>query len=170
MRLMLPGLGMFICLGAEASEPARRAAPVPVELAATPLRTLSAAPFSRGAFFAWAGPALCDENENAYFLVLRPLPPRKSRSVPRGVLRVSADGKTRSTFDPAAASKFASAQEVTTGSIAVDRDGGLFMLVWARWADVSGQGERNGQYIVSFDRKGEYRPLWKSTGARWPRT
>jgi hypothetical protein len=31
------------------------------------------------------------------------------------------------------------------------------MLVWARWPGDIGQPEKSGQYIVSFDRKGEYR-------------
>jgi hypothetical protein len=124
---------------------------------------LSTAAVSQGGYLAWSGPALCDEDENVYFLVVPHSTPRDVQDGaaaaadvlnPRDVLRVSADGKKRITFNPAVSSKFANAKELTTIAMALDRDGTLFMLIWARWG---GQGEKSGQYIVSFDKKGEYR-------------
>ena len=104
-----------------------------------------------GDYFAWAGPAVCDENGNAYFLVVPPITPGHKPKEPRAVLRISADGKKRFSFIPAPVSEFASAHELQTLSFALDPDGGLFMLVWHE------MGGQSGQYIVSFDKNGEYR-------------
>jgi hypothetical protein len=133
-------------------------------VSATPLRKVSSTRAPIGDYFAWAGPVLCDDSENAYFVVLPPFVPRKTQDgaagpavpEPRDVLRVSADGKKTLIFSPASVSKFANADELKTFTIALDPDGGLSVLLWARWGE-SGPSEKSGQYIVSFDKKGEYR-------------
>jgi hypothetical protein len=148
----------------DVGEAANPEAPVSAETQATPLQTLSTATISDGGYLAWAEPALCDEDENAYFLIVphwrdgqdEPTAASGSPS-PRDVLRVSSDGKKRITFSPGKGSKFANATELRTMAVAVDQNGALFMLIWARWRDNVGQPEKSGQYIVSFDRKGEYR-------------
>ena len=154
-----------MCSMADVGKSASRAAPTSVEIQATPLQTLSTATISQGGYFAWSGPALCDESENVYFLVVPAShnseggPPPGRAVTPRDVLRVSADGKKRVSFSPAASSKFANATEITTIAVALNRDGGeLFMLIWARWRDNGDQTEteKSGQYIVSFNEKGEY--------------
>ena len=55
------------------------------------------------------------------------------------------------TFDPAHSPKLADAKELTTVGMTVDGRGTLFLLVWATW----GQAGKGGQYIVSFNTKGE---------------
>ena len=122
-----------------------------VDVPMTPLRTLSTVRVSLGDYFAWSGPALCDADENVYFLV----PPRSpagevggsiaGAGVPHSgdVLRVSADGKTRTTFT--AGSKFVGAEDVTTMAMALDADGRLFTLVWARWVEKGSQAEKGRQ-------------------------
>jgi hypothetical protein len=160
---------------------------VPRETPPTPLQTVSTAAFSDGGYFAFIEPALCDEDENTFFLTAphwdEGAPPESAPS-PRDVVRVSSDGKKRMTFSPQKGSQFATATELKTLAIALDRDGALYMLIWAVWRDSpakpekngqsdkpekngqsdkperngqSDKPERNGQYIVSFDRKGEYR-------------
>jgi hypothetical protein len=101
-----------------------------------------------------------DDKGNAYLLVVPVLRPTDApRDVPRlrDVLRISGDGKKRSTLSPMKSSKFANATTVTTRAIALDPEGALSMLTWARWPDSSSGEEKNGQYIVSFDKDGEYR-------------
>jgi len=116
----------------------------------------------------WSGPPLCDEDENVYFLVIPPWTPHASQGAstaapellgPRDVLRISANGKERMTLSPAAISKFAGAKELTTVAMALERQGTLFMLVRARWGERGSEAERSGQYLVSFDHKGEYRSV-----------
>jgi hypothetical protein len=107
-------------------------------------------------FLAWAGRALCDDDENVYLLVL-PGSARGDTPSPREVLRISADGKKRAIFDPALGSRFAGAKELKALAMALDRDGRLFVLLWARWSETQGPGEKAGQYIVSFDRDARYR-------------
>jgi hypothetical protein len=147
---------------ADVGQSADDAAPASVDMQTTPLQTLSTASISQDGYFAWAGPALCDEDENAYFLIVPHLRDGEDRATaasgalnPRDVLRVSADGKKRITFSPGKSSTFANATELTTIAVAVDRNGTLFMLIWARWREDIGQPEKSGQYIVSFDQKGE---------------
>jgi hypothetical protein len=102
-----------------------------------------------------------DDKGNAYFLVLpeirRQTDPTAEVPRPRDVLRISADGKERSMLSPIKSSKLATATTVTTAGMALDPDGVLAMLVWARWRDSNGGEEKRGQYIVSFDKKGDYR-------------
>jgi hypothetical protein len=144
-------------------EAASREAPVSRETQATPLHTLSTANIADGGYFAWIEPAICDDDENAYFLTAPSWRDGQEPSAasgapsPRDVVRVSSDGKKRVTFSPGRGSKFSNATELKTLAMAVDRDGALFMVVWAAWHDKAGKPEKSGQYIVSFDRKGEYR-------------
>ena len=154
MRLRLACAGLVICSVTEAGELANRAAPPAPGIPAT-LRTLSSTPAPVGDFFAWAGQALCDASGDAYFLVLPAASSGKNPGLPRAVLRISADGKKRGSFTPTAVSDFASAHELRTLAFALDPTGGLFMLVWHK---MGGQG---GQYIVSFDKNGEYRSYFE---------
>jgi hypothetical protein len=116
---------------------------------------LSSTPAPIGDYFAWAGPALCDENGNFYFLVVQPITPGHKLKEPRAVLRISADGKKRLSFNPAAAPEFASAHELLTLGFALDPEGGLFLLIRHE------MGGQSGQYIVSFDKNGEYRSYFE---------
>jgi hypothetical protein len=162
--VLVPSMGVLMCTLAAGGEPARGAAPSSPEMQASSLKELSSAVFSKGGFLAWALPALCDQDENAYLLLVPPVRgggnganAASGPHNPRAVLRVSADGKKRTTFDPLTNSKFANATDLTTNAMALDGNGTLFLLVWARWAANLGQPEKGGQYIVSFDRKGEYK-------------
>lgn len=154
MRLLVPGLGLVLCSVTGAGELASRA-PSIAGVRATPLRTLSSTPAPIGDYFAWAGQPLCDDHGNSYLLVVQPIIPGHKPKEPRAVLRISADGKKRFSFTPAAVSDFASAHELRTLGFALDPVGGLFMLVWY---EMGGQG---GQYIVSFDKNGEYRSYFE---------
>jgi len=151
-----------MCSVAGIGESAKPDGAVSAEAQATPLRTLRTAAISDGQYFAWAEPALCDEDENTYFLVMPHWSDAQAADAsfqtptPRDVLRVSSDGKKRINFSPGRISKFANTTELKTVTVAVDRNG-LYMLIWARWNDNGDQREKSGQYIVSFDRKGEYR-------------
>ena len=160
---LAPCLTLFMCSMAAGGASADRATSVAVEVQATPLQTLSTATFSEGGYLAWSGPVLCDGDGNVYFLLVptgqdaKDGPPAATSVVPRDVLRVSADGKKRVSFSPVASPKFASAAELTTIALGLDRNAALFMLVWARWRDNGDQAEQSGQYMLSFDQKGEYR-------------
>ncbi len=154
MRLLLPCLGMVFCSVTEAGELAHRAVPAAAGMSATPLRTLSSTLAPIGDYFAWTGQALCDENENAYFLAFPPITPGTARR-PGAVLRISADGKKRLSFAPAAVAEFASASRLQTIAFALDSEGGLFILVWYEG------GGQSGQYIVSFDTNGGYRSYFE---------
>lgn len=154
-----------MCSLAAVSKSASRELPASAEVSTAPLRILSTANISQGDYLAWHEPALCDDQQNVYFLVVPHLGPRDMQGgtnaaagvlSPSNVLRISADGKTRTTFNPASSSKFASAKELATHAIALDKNGTLFMLIWVRWGDRGGPGEKSGQYIVSFDEKGKY--------------
>ena len=151
MRLFLAGLAMVLCSVTEAGELASHGVPAPEKILATPLRTVSSTPAPIGDFFAWVDPGVCDENGNAYFLVATPIAPGHGQGGPRAVLRISADGQRRFSFDPAAVPEFASAHELHTIGFALGPDGGLFALVWYE------MGGQSGQYILSFDKNGEYR-------------
>jgi hypothetical protein len=76
---------------------------------------------------------------------------------PKRVLRISVDGKKRTSFDPASSPKLADATTLKTLSMALDQHGALQLLVWATWAGVGGKPEKGGQYLVAFSNKGEYR-------------
>jgi hypothetical protein len=165
---LLLGLALGVLPGfiSTAEEPTVRAAPSPSEVPPTPLRTLSTVRAFEGDWLAWSGQPLCDDDENAYFLLIPRVSPRDIREErvgadafnPRDVIRVSSDGKKRTTFSPNASSKLAGATDIFTVSSALGRDGTLFLLVWARWSgETTGQPVKRGQYVVSFDRKGEYR-------------
>lgn len=152
-------VGVLMCSMADVGKSAGPAAAVSNEIQTSPLHRLGTAPFSQDRYLAWAGPALCDEDENAYFLTV-PHSPVSAEGAPvvdpRDVLRVSGDGKKQVTFSPAASTKFVSAAELKTKAIALGRHGTVFLLIWARWGDNGGQAEKSGQYIVSFNAKGEY--------------
>lgn len=150
----------LVCSTADGGETRSRTARVTLATPVVALRIANTAKLSQGGYLAWAGPAVCDPNGSVFFLVIpQPAgggtpgraPARQAQFNPRDVLRVSADGKERATFSPAASPKFADADDVTTLAVAVDRDGVLYMLVWATW------GEKSAQYISSFDHKGKHR-------------
>lgn len=130
--------------------------------AARPLRVLRSVSFSDETYVAWVNPARCDEDGNVFLLGVRPLRPRGSASAstappdnpPRRVLRISADGTTTTSFDPARLALFEDADEVTTGSIALDPSGTLLLLAWV---PRSGPYDGSRQYIVSFDKAGRGR-------------
>jgi hypothetical protein len=149
---------LLICSVADGSELAKKGSP---KVQTTPLKALDTVPATKGSFLAWIEPVKSDDKGNAYFLVLpeirRQTDPTAEVPRPRDVLRISADGKKRSTLSPIKSSKLATATTVTTAGIALDPDGGLSMLVWARWRDSNGGEEKRGQYIVSFDKEGDYR-------------
>ena len=154
MRLALAGLGMALCSLTEAADLASRSAPPALAGSyATPLRTLSSTRAPIGDWFGWVGQAVCDENGDSYFLVARPITSGSNQVGPRAVLRMSADGTKRFSFTPAAVPELARAHDLQTVGFALnpDPDGGLFLLVWA---ETGGQGR---QYILAFDKNGEYR-------------
>jgi hypothetical protein len=161
--VLAPCLGILVSFVADVGKSASHAASVSLENQVIPLQTLSTATIAQqDGYLAWSGPALCDEDENAYFLV----PTAQNNKAgapaqavtPHDVLRVSADGQKRVSFSPVASSKFASVAGFTTVAMALGRHGTLFMLIWARWRNNGDQTEveKNGQYIVSFNQKGEY--------------
>jgi hypothetical protein len=76
---------------------------------------------------------------------------------PREVLRVSADGKKTTVFDPARDQKLAGAKRVTTSGIALDARGSPFLLARAEFERADGQPTDVRYYIVSFNDKGEPR-------------
>lgn len=156
-RLVLSSSALLICWVADASELTKKASP---EVQTTPLKEVSTVPASNGGFRAWIEPVQSDDKGNAYLLVLpeirRQTEPTAEVPRPRDVLRISADGKKKSTLSPMKSPKFATAT-VVTRAIAVDPDGALSMLIWARWGDSISGEEKRGQYIVSFDKEGEYR-------------
>lgn len=159
-RLLLSCFGVLVWSLVDGGESRSRTPHVSPDTPIVSLRMANTAKLSQGGYLAWAGPAVCDPNGNVFFLVI-PEPagrdaqgratPQQAQLNPRDVLRISADGKQRVTFNPAAISKFAEADDVTTLAVAVDRDGVLFMLVLATW------GEKSAQYIVSFDHTGKHR-------------
>ena len=155
MRLLLPCLGMVHLRGDGCRRVGQGGGAGGRRRARHPLRTLSSTPAPIGDYLAWAGPALCDDNGNSYFLVVQPITPGHKPREPRAVLRISADGKKRFSFTPAAVPDFASAHELRTLGFALDPVGGLFMLVWHE------MGGQSGQYIVSFDKDGEYRSYFE---------
>jgi hypothetical protein len=107
--------------------------------AATPLRTIRSVPFAEGRTLAWVNPAQCDAEGNVFLI---PVPKR-------GILRVSADGRT-TRITPADLPAFADADLVKTLSFALDPDGALHALSRVD------RGGRDSQYIVSFDRSGRH--------------
>jgi hypothetical protein len=132
--------------------PALREAPV------LALRETGTVSLSRGGYLAWAGQAACDEDRNLFLLVIPTLGPPDPQDTPaegrdplnpRDVLRLGADGKDRTTFSPGACTKLAGAKDIMTVAATLDREGTLHMLVWASWA------EKTGQFLVPFDRKGK---------------
>ena len=74
----------------------------------------------------------------------------------RDVLRISADGQKRSTISPTTSPKLANARSLATSAIALHPDGGLSLLVWARWLDSNGTEQKASQYIVTFDKDGKH--------------
>jgi hypothetical protein len=129
-------------------------------MVATPLRTTSTVAFSESSWFAWMNPARCDTDGNVFVVAVpeadprdvknAPAPPQYTKK-PSDILRVSADGKKRIRFSPAAVPAFANAEEVNTIATALSPSGTLFALVWAP------RGQAGSQHIVSFDETGQYR-------------
>ncbi len=128
-------------------------------LPTTPLHESGTVSFSQAAFFAWVPPTRCD-TEGLYFVTLPVAPARAARKepeqpapllTPSDILFVSADGKKTTLFSPRAAPPFADAEEVRTVTTALDSSGTLHSLNWVV------QGKLDHQYIVSFDKRGQYR-------------
>jgi hypothetical protein len=143
-------------------------APAPAQVTATPLKPVSTARISqRGNVTGWVPPTQCDQDANVYFLLAPHATPgeveeaaRSGRDLPlnpREVLRIDADGKNTTRFDPAASPKLMGAKTVKTLGIAVDAHGTVYTLVWATRSAVGGESDEGVQYIVSFNEKGEYR-------------
>jgi hypothetical protein len=158
LRSLLSCSALLICSVADGSELSKKgSARVPT----TPLTAVSTVSATKGSFLAWIEPVKSDDKGNAYFLILpeirRQTDPNAEVPKPRDVLRISGDGKERSTVSPIKSSKLATATTVTTAGIALDPDGALSMLVWAHWRDSTGGEDKRGQYIVSFDKGGDYR-------------
>jgi hypothetical protein len=157
-RLLLCCSGLLLCSVANGSELAKKDSP---QVPTTPLKAIGTVPPAKGGFLAWLEPVKTDDKGNAYLLVLpeirRHTDPNAEIPRPRDVVRISADGKERTTLSPIKNPKLATATMVTTAAIALDPHGELSMLVWARWRDASGGEEKRGQYIVSFDNDGDYR-------------
>lgn len=157
-RSLLVWAALLICSVGNAGELAQKAAR---EVQTTPLREIATAPATKDGFLAWLEPVKSDADGNVYFLVLPEIRPQADTTAeiprPRDVLRISADGKKRSTFSPITSSRFATATSIATTTIALDPDGALSMVVWARWRDSNGHDEKRGQYVVSFDREGKCR-------------
>lgn len=158
LRLLLPCSAWIVLSVGDAGDSAKEAVR---EVQTTPLKAVATVPATKGAFLAWLEPVQSDADGNVYFLVLPAICPQADTAAetprPRDVLRISADGKKRSVFSPMTSAKFATATNVATATIALDPDGALSVVVWARWRDSSGHDEKRGQYIVSFDKEGRYR-------------
>ena len=151
------GLAVLSCSRAAADDPVRRSPNAPASPAPTPLRTVRtvAAPMSADGYFAWSD-ELCDGRENVYLLLVPPMKNGRSGPERHEVLRVSADGKKRTTFSPLTLPIFANAAELTIVDLALDTEGTFFMLVWARWGEQDANGKK-GTFVVSFDQDGRYR-------------
>ena len=165
-RVLGACLGVLFCSLAAAEDLVSQTQTASTEPEVTPLRTLSTATaaLSADGFLSCLGPPLCDRRQNVYFLVVPHWTPRKDGTAgagaalrPRDVLRVSADGKKQTTFNPAGIPKFANATELLTIAAALDQHGTLYTLVWARWRDGNSQTEKSGQFILSFKEDGQYR-------------
>jgi hypothetical protein len=124
----------------------------PGEIATVPLRELDTVVFSQDTYMAWAGEPLCDQSGNVFIQTMPYLPPGSEEELPEpnAIMRISADGKTKTSFDPTIVTGFADARSVRTISAAVDKNGDLFVLVWVYTGDAEGEG---GNYIVAFDKK-----------------
>jgi hypothetical protein len=116
-------------------------------------------------WFAYVLPVHCD-GPSLYFRLIQPLserdtdaPGRNPSSTPRRVTKLSADGKNRVELDPARSPKLAAANSLLTADVAVDEHGSVFLLVWATWYGATPQSDAYKQFVVSFDRKGEYRSV-----------
>jgi hypothetical protein len=166
-------LSLYVCilasLVAGAGQAAREEFAQSAEISATPLRALTTrqAHIAEDGFFAFVNTPQCDEDGNLYFLLAphAKLPEVEAaasagRDLPltqRQVLRVGADGE-RKVLDIGRVPKFATAKKVSTGGIAAGPEGSLYLLIWVTWRGEE-QPEKNGQYIASFDSKGEARSL-----------
>ena len=157
-RLVVSCSALLLCSVASGREQAKRDSP---KVQTTPLKAVGAVPPAKGGFLAWLEPVNTDDEGNAYLLVLpeirRQTDPNAEIPRPRDVVRLSADGKERTTLSPIKSPKLATATTVTTAAMALDPHGELSMLVWARWRDAHGGEEKRGQYIVSLDSDGDYR-------------
>jgi hypothetical protein len=152
-------LGLTVLLWREAAAGDSATSPTTTRAASapTPLQTVRtvAAPMSDDGYFAWAD-ELCDRRDNVYLLAVPPMKNGRSGPERHEVLRVSADGKQRTKFRPLTFPIFAKVAELTIVSIALDPQGTLFALVWARWGSDRAAGKR-GHFLVSFDQDGRYK-------------
>jgi hypothetical protein len=125
----------------------------PVRPETTPLRETAKLPsFAQDGWFAWREPVQCDESGN---LFLVPVPPADTR-IPANeqkrhdvILRVSRDGKERTTIDPSQGS-YPGAAEAVTVATTVDSAGNLHVLLWI-------PGEQSSFRIATYDNAGKYR-------------
>lgn len=162
-------LGASLCASVVAGDGSddRQRRPV-LELAANPLRSVRTVRLVEpGGFVAWARPTLCDPAGNAYFLVAPVATDQEIEEAarsrrelplnPREVVRISADGKKRTTFDPALGFRGSGVTDVATFAMDLDDEGSLFLLVWTTSGRAGDGGERAGQLIVSVDERGAHR-------------
>jgi len=162
-------LGLLLALGwasADASGTPASDRSTAESTVVTPLRTLRSTTVAelRESFMAWVAPARCDADGNVFLLLVPPLGPRGSSgpttpprdAETRRVLRISADGGDASYLDPARLAAFEDVDQVTTGSIALDPQGALFLLAWVPERGSFGR-YASRQYVVSFDWWGRYR-------------
>lgn len=154
------------CALAAAEDPGSRTTNRPTQGGAIPLQTLTTvtAEMSGDGFLSWSGPPLCDQRKNVYLLLVPHGTARNDGTAgagaalrPRDVLRISSDGKKRTTFNPAQVPKFSNADDLLTIGAALDQHGTLFTLVWARWREGSAQTTKSGQFILSFKADGQFR-------------
>lgn len=160
-------VGFLACPIAGAIEGPSRRKPSSVDASVSPLRVLSTTRISQGGLVAWTNPTRCDQDGNVHLLLAPHAKPseieeaaRAGRDLPlapRQVLRLSADGKNRTVFDPAASAKLADAASLTTVAMTTDELGTVYLLVWATRRSAGGQAERGGQYVVSIGPRGKVR-------------
>jgi len=151
------GLAVLLCSGAAADDSVRRSPNAPPSPAPFPLQTLRTAPGPRSTdgSFGWAD-ELCDRRGNVYLLLIPPLRNGISGPERHEVLRVSADGKKQTTFSPLTLPLFANAAELTIVDVALDTQGTLYTLVWARWGSDRATGKK-GHFVVSYDQDARYK-------------
>jgi hypothetical protein len=154
---MALGVALLFCSTAAADSTAGRPAATSSPMASTSLQTVRtvAAPMSEDGGFGWSDER-CDRRANVYLLLVPPMKNGRSGPERLEVLRVTADGKKRTTFRPLALPMFEKAAELTIVDVALDTDGTLFTLVWARWGKGRATGKK-GHFIVSYEEDGRYK-------------
>jgi hypothetical protein len=149
---LIPALGLLALIGSRAPAGTIPESP-PERPETTPLREVDKVPFTDGGWFAWREPAHCDGDGN---LIVVPVPaadpriPAARQKRPDAILRVSRDGKKKTTIDPTRGS-FPGASEAVTVATTIDSGGSVHALLW-----IPGERERTFR-IASYDNSGEYR-------------